>query len=83
MTAEIELAGLLTLEEISIEKTISELFDKGKIKHLSADQKSTADHYINENYEIISGQVQSYFAIRNQLQKYLGNQRSSIFDATS
>jgi hypothetical protein len=83
MNAEMRLAPLLTLEEITIEKTISKLFSQGEIKFLTVGQKQTADSYIEVNYKTISGQLDSYFAIRDQLQKYLGTTKSPSLDDTS
>lgn len=80
---EIELAQMLTVEEISIEKTLSALYSQGKIKYLKPAQKVTADSYIKDNYSVISGQVDSYIEIKDNFQKHLGDQFDPSLEQTS
>ncbi len=80
---EIELAQMLTVEEISIEKTLLVLYSQGKIKHLKPAQKLMADSYISNNYSVISGQVDSYIEIKDNLQRHLGNQIDPSLEQTS
>ncbi len=80
---EIELAHMLTIEEIAIEKTLSVLYSQGKIRHLKPEQKAIADRYIADNYSLISGQVDSYIEIKNGLQKHLGVETDPSLEQTS